>query len=106
MEYAYIVILGAGFLGGLVRGLVGFIKHQQSYKDVPFRPWYLAGMLSLSGLVGLLAAYVTHDLGITFLGLTQISPAIAIILGYAGGDLIENLFKILIKQPDLFMIGR
>lgn len=104
MEYA--IILLAGFAGGVVRGLVGFTKHQQSYKDVPFRPWYFLIMMSLSGLVGFLAAYVTYDLGISFLGLSQITPALAIVLGYAGGDLIENVFKILLKQPDIHLLGR
>ena len=104
MEYT--IILAAGFLGGIVRGLVGFTKHQQSYKEVPFRPWYFTLMMALSGIVGLLAAYITYDLGISFLGLSQITPALAIILGYAGGDLIENIFKILIKQPDIHLLGR
>ncbi len=97
-----LIILGAGFLGGIVRGLVGFIKHQQSYKDVPFRPLYFSGMMAVSGLIGLLAAYVTVDLGITFLGLETISPSIAIVIGYAGGDLLENIFKIAIKTPTIY----
>jgi len=99
-----LIILGAGFLGGVVRGLVGFIKHQQSYKDVPFRPLYFTGMMTVSGLIGLLAAYITADLGITFLGLETVSPSIAIVLGYAGGDLLENIFKIAIKSPTIYSL--
>lgn len=99
-----LIILGAGFLGGVVRGLVGFIKHQQSYKDVPFKPLYFSSMMAVSGLIGLLAAYVTTDLGITFLGLETISPAVAIIIGYAGGDLLENIFKIAIKSPTIYSL--
>jgi hypothetical protein len=101
-----IAILLAGFLGGLVRGLVGFIKHQHSYKDVSFRPWYFLSMISLSGVIGLLAAWITDDLGITFLGMETLTPSIAIIIGYAGGDLVENLFKIIIKKPNLYTIPK
>jgi hypothetical protein len=99
-----ISILFAGFSGGVVRGFVGFIKHQQSYKEVPFRPLYFASMVTLSGVIGLLAAWVTDDLGITFLGMDSLSVSIALIIGYAGGDLIENLFKIIIKKPNLYTL--
>ncbi len=40
----YISILIAGFGGGVVRGLVGFIKHQYSYKNVGFRLPYFIGI--------------------------------------------------------------
>ena len=99
-----VAILFAGFSGGVVRGLVGFIKHQQAYKEVPFRPLYFASMVALSGLIGLLAAWVTDDLGITFLGMDSLSASIALIIGYAGGDLIENLFKIILKKPNLYTL--
>lgn len=97
------IILG-GFLGGVVRGLVGFIKHQQSYKDVPFRPLYFSLMMLLSGAIGLLASYTTADLGITFLGLEKIPFSLAVILGYAGGDLLENVYKIAIKSPTIYSL--
>ena len=99
-----VAILFAGFSGGVVRGLVGFIKHQQAYKEVPFQPLYFASMVALSGLIGLLAAWVTDDLGITFLGMDSLSASIALIIGYAGGDLIENLFKIILKKPNLYTL--
>jgi hypothetical protein len=99
-----VAILFAGFCGGVVRGLVGFIKHQQTYKEVPFRPLYFTSMVALSGVIGLLAAWVTDDLGITFLGMDSLSASIALIIGYAGGDLIENLFKIIIKKPDIYAL--
>ncbi len=101
-----LAILFSGFLGGAVRGLVGFIKHQQSYKDVPFRPLYFISMLSLSGFIGLLAAWITEDLGVTFLGMDRLSASVAFILGYAGGDLMENLFKIIIRQPSIYKIPK
>jgi len=94
----------AGFGGGVIRGLVGFIKHQYAYKKVGFNLPYFLGMMILSGIIGLLAAVVTKELGITFLGLDYITPAIAFIVGYAGGDFIENLYKIILKKPSLHLI--
>ena len=98
----YVDILLAGLIGGALRGLVGFIKYQTSYKHVPFRPFYFAGMVGVSGVVGFLAAWVTRELGITFLGMEELTPAIAFIVGYAGGDFIENLYKIILKKPSLY----
>lgn len=95
-----------GFFGGVIRGIVGLIKYTQSYKDVKIRPWYFSATVLLSGLVGFLCAWITNDLGISFLGLEQIPLSIALIVGYAGGDFIENVFKIIIKKPNLFEIGK
>ena len=69
-------------------------------------PGYFAFSVGVSGAVGLLAAWVTEDLGIMFLGLPTITPAIAIIIGYAGGDFIENLFKILTGKTSLYEFPR
>lgn len=96
--YTYIFI--AAFGGGLIRGLVGFIKHQFSYKDVQFKPGYFFGMMFASGVVGLVAAAAVKELGFTLFG--QFTPAISFIVGYAGGDFIENIYKIIIKKSDLF----
>jgi len=95
-------LLLSGFVGGIMRGLVGYIKYRSSYKDVAFKAKYFAFSVAVSGIVGLLAAWVTKDLGIKFLGLPAITPAIAIIIGYAGGDFIENLFKILTGKTSLY----
>lgn len=98
--YTFIII--AGFGGGALRGLVGFIKHQFSYKNVKFQLPYFLAMMFLSGVVGLLAAIVVKETGITFLGLDYLTPALAFIIGYAGGDFLENLYKIIIKKPSLY----
>jgi|SRR3990167_100338 len=98
----FLTILIAGFIGGVLRGLVGYIKYKSSYKSVPFNAKYFFGTTAVSGLVGLLAAWVTKDLGLTFLGMDTISPAIAFIIGYAGGDFIENLYKIILGKPSLY----
>lgn len=102
----YIQILLAGFGGGVIRGLVGFIKHQYAYKNVGFRLPYFLGMMFLSGVIGLLTAIVTKELGITFLGMDYITPAISFVIGYAGGDFIENLYKIIIKKPSLYSLPK
>jgi len=99
-----ISVLLAGFIGGVLRGLMGYIKYRSSYKNVPFQLGYFAFSVVVSGAVGLLAAWITKDLGITFLGLSAITPALAVIIGYAGGDFIENLFKIITGKSSLYQL--
>ena len=101
MPILFSVIL-AGFVGGIMRGLVGYIKYRNSYKNVEFKPGYFAFSVGVSGVIGLLAAWVTKDLGLKFLGLETITPAISIIIGYVGGAFIENLFKILTGKTSLY----
>jgi len=50
--------------------------------------------------------WVVKELGITFLEIEILSPAIALIVGYAGGDFLENIFKILMKEPNLFNLKK
>lgn len=97
-------VLLAGFAGGLIRGLVGYIKYRSSYKSVPFKLGYFSFTVGVSGLVGLLTAWVTQDLGISFLGLSTITPALAVVIGYAGGDFLENLFKMITGKTSLYTI--
>ncbi len=77
-------ILLGGFGGGLVRGLVGYIKHQYSYKNVGFDVPYFFGMSFLSGVVGVLCAIATKELGLTFFG-GVFTPAIAFFVGICRG---------------------
>ena len=93
----YLQILIAGFGGGVIRGLVGFIKHQNSYKNVGFNLPYFLAMSFISGIVGVLAAAVANELGIF-----GFSPALALVVGYAGGDFIENIYKIIVKKTSLY----
>lgn len=101
-ESIFLSILIAGFGGGVVRGLVGFVKHQYSYKNVPFKLPYFIGMMFISGIVGLLTAVAIKELGLTFFGLDYLTPALAFVIGYAGGDFLENVYKIIIKKPSLY----
>lgn len=80
--------------------MVGFIKHQFSYKKVEFKLSYFLGMMFISGTVGLVATIAIKELGFSLFG--QFTPALAFIIGYAGGDFIENIYKIIIKKSDLF----
>lgn len=93
----YLQILIAGFGGGVVRGLVGFIKHQYSYKNVGFNLPYFLTMSFISGIIGILAAAAANELGIA-----GFSPALALVFGYAGGDFIENIYKIIIKKIEIY----
>lgn len=97
-----LVLLLAGAAGGLVRGIVGFLKYQFAYKSVEFKPLYIATIMALSAFVGLAVtwAIVASDLSFPFL--EQVNPAITFIIGYAGGDLIENLYKILVGKTTLY----
>jgi len=96
----YLQIIIAAFGGGSIRGLVGFIKHQFSYKSVPFKWGYFLGMTAVSGLIGLVAAIAVKELGFTLFD--RFTPALSFLIGYAGGDFIENVYKIIIKKSNLF----
>ncbi len=76
-----IYIFIAAFGGGFFRGLVGYIKHQFSYKNVGFNLKYFLGMMFLSGIVGLVTTLAIKELGFTLLG--QFTHALAFITGYA-----------------------
>lgn len=95
-------LLAAGALGGFVRGIVGFVKHQFAYKNVVFKPWYLVSIMGISAFVGLTVTWTIIESGVSSPFLDQINPAIAVIIGYAGGDLIENIYKILVGRTTLY----
>ncbi len=94
-------VLIAGFGGGALRGIVGFIKHQFSYADVEFKINYFFGMVFISGIVGILTAAAVKNLGLSIAGVPGFSPALAFVIGYAGGDFLENVYKIITKKTDL-----
>ena len=53
-------------------------------------------------MIGLATTWSIKEAGFTFLGLPFISPALAFIIGYAGGDFLENIYKIIVKKPSLY----
>jgi len=99
-------LLLAGALGGFVRGVVGFIKYQFAYKNVAFKPGYIALMVGLSAIIGLTVTWSVVESGIGFVYLEEINPAIAFIVGYAGGDIIENIYKILVGKASIYPIPK
>lgn len=94
-------ILLAGFAGGAIRGLVGYIKYQYAYKHVTFRLDYFFFMVFISGIVGLAAGWVAKGI-VETLGTAAINEFYAFIAGYAGGDFIENIYKTITKKPSLY----
>ncbi len=92
----YFSLLLAGFFGGVVRGLVGFLKHQYSYKNVPFDLKYFLAMSCISGIIGLMASISIKEIGLTLSG--TFSTALSFIIGYAGGDFLEGLYKIILDK--------
>lgn len=94
-----------GLLGGILRGSVGLIKYIISYKDVEIRPYYFLGMVAISGIVGYVSAWVAQDAAKIFLEIKELPLSLAVVAGYAGGDFIENIYKIITKRPQLFELG-
>lgn len=80
--------------------MIGFVKHQYSYKNVKFEIPYFLAMSFISGIIGILSAVAIKGIGVEFFG--GFSPGMAFIIGYAGGDFIENIYKIIIKKPSLY----
>ena len=93
--HLYILLLAAGFFGGVVRGLVGFLKHYFSYKNVKFDLKRFLGTSFLSGIIGLMTAAAVREIGFEYQG--SFTTALSFVVGYAGGDFIENIYKIIAK---------
>ena len=84
-----IEIFIAGFLGGLIRGLMGITKYLAASptKKKKIRTGYIILSLASAGGMGLLAGvFIAEDI------------KFALLAGYAGTDFIENLFKIKMKK--------
>lgn len=98
-----VILFGA--LGGVARGLVGYMKHFQAYKNVEFSWSYFGMSVGISAAVGLAVVWALVGANITLIEGMAINPALAFIIGYAGGDAIENIFKILLKKPVIGSFG-
>ncbi|MBU1130977.1 hypothetical protein KJ840_02485 [Patescibacteria group bacterium] len=79
----YFIYISAGFLGGIIRGLVGFVKNKTIEKANHFRPSYFVVTILISGVVGGVAGI-----------LADTEWQVSFLAGYAGTDFIENLYKI------------
>ena len=84
-----IEIFIAGFLGGMIRGLMGITKYLSASptKKKKIRTGYIVLSLLSAGGMGLLAGVFIAD-DIKF----------ALLAGYAGTDFIESLSKIRMKK--------
>jgi len=86
MEKFLIYIL-AGFLGGIIRGLVGFVKNKTLEKADHFKPQYFLTTILISGIIGGAAG-----------ALADTEWQVSFLAGYAGTDFIESLYKIKLGQ--------
>ena len=82
-----LIYLFAGFCGGIVRGLVGFVKNKTIEKADHFKPSYFIITIFISGIVGAAAGI-----------LADTEWQASFLAGYAGTDFIENLYKIKLGQ--------
>jgi uncharacterized membrane protein YeaQ/YmgE (transglycosylase-associated protein family) len=79
----YLIYILAGFLGGIIRGLVGFVKNKTIEKTDHFKPSYFVITILIAGIVGAAAG-----------ALADTEWQISFLAGYAGTDFIESLYKI------------
>lgn len=79
----YLIYILAGFIGGIIRALVGFVKNKAIEKANHFRPQYFLITILISGVVGTAAG-----------SLADTEWQVSFLAGYAGTDFIENLYKI------------
>lgn len=89
-----------GLLGGLVRGLVGYTKYLTSYKGVKFNWLYFGVTVGIAGLVGGISGYIFNGI-MSDLAMNNFYSFIA---GYAGGDFLENSFRVIFRKPTMFKL--
>ena len=83
----YLVYFLAGFLGGIIRGLVGFVKNKTIEKANHFKPSYFVVTILISGIVGAAGGILANN-----------EWQVSFLAGYAGTDFIENLYKMKIGK--------
>jgi len=87
--YAALLVFAAGFLGGIIRGLVGITKYitaTPTRRRNVRKDWIVLTLLSSGGLGLLAGCFIADDV------------KFALVAGYAGTDFIESLFKIKMKK--------
>ena len=95
-----LVFIAMGLMGGVIRGLVGYTKYLTSYKGVKFNWLYFAITAGISGLVGGISGWIFNGI----MGENAMNQFYAFLAGYAGGDFLENSFRVIFKQPTMFKI--
>ncbi len=86
-----LLIFIAGFLGGVIRGLVGITKYVNatpSKKRKVRREWIVLSLLSSGGMGLLAGVFIANDV------------KFALVAGYAGTDFVESMFKIKMKTQN------
>ena len=83
----FLIFLLAGFSGGIIRGLVGFVKNKTIEKADHFKPQYFLITILIFGIVGAVAGI-----------LADTEWQVSFLVGYAGTDFIESLYKIKLGQ--------
>ena len=83
----YLIYIIAGFVGGIIRGLVGFVKNKTLEKADHFKLSYFLFTILIAGVVGGGAG-----------ALADTEWQASFLAGYAGTDFIENLYKIKLKK--------
>ncbi len=89
MAEMLLYIFLAGFLGGIIRGIVGITKYitaTPSKKRKVRKDWMILSLLSSGGLGLMAGVFIAEDI------------KFALVAGYAGTDFLENLFKIKMKK--------
>lgn len=81
-KYNHLIYILAGFLDGIVRGLVGFVKKTIEKAD-HFKPSYFVVTILIAGIVGAAAGV-----------LADTEWQVSFLAGYTGTDFIESLYKI------------
>ncbi|MEM5812361.1 MAG: hypothetical protein QXN71_02360 [Candidatus Aenigmatarchaeota archaeon] len=82
-----------GFVGGLLRSLLGFVSHgKPKNKNIPL-------VLAITGFVGVVSAFAFFYFeGSLYLMVSWKVVFAAVLVGYVGVDLMNSLFEILRKR--------
>ncbi|MDD5331966.1 MAG: hypothetical protein PHE43_04075 [Candidatus Nanoarchaeia archaeon] len=81
-----------GFFGGLVRSLIGILKYLKTKKGKKRIDWvYLILTLIASALMGAFSSIIISG-----------DYRVSLASGYLGIDIIEDLFKIILKKQHLY----
>ena len=86
----FLIYFFAGFLAGIIRVLVGFVKNKTLEKANHFKPSYFIVTILISGIAGAAAG-----------SLADTEWQVSFLAGYAGTDFIENLYKIKMAERRL-----